>query len=136
MPLDARYGDGDGESLQIEFTAVTNVEVVGARIDDGRGHKDLSRTGGGTDTGSFVDSLAQVVIAKINSFGGMDTDAYLRSEAMLTTVIGQGALDRNGTLDGVKGIGERYEEPISFMVDLAAIVRIKTLTQRTVVPAQ
>ena len=52
LPLDARYGDGDGESLQIEFTAVTNVEVVGARIDDGRGHKDLSRTGGGTDTGS------------------------------------------------------------------------------------
>jgi len=83
-----------------------------------------------------VDSLAQVVIAKVNSFGGVDTNAHRRSEAMLTTVIGQGALDRNGALDGVKGIGERYEEPISFMVDLPTVVRMKTLTQGTVVPVQ
>ena len=136
MPLDVCDVEGDGEPLQIEFTAVTNVEVVGDRIDDGRGHKDLSSAGGGTDTGSFVDSLAQVVIAKVDSFGGVDTNAHLRSEAMLTTVIGQGALDRNGALDGVKGIGERYEEPISFMVDLPTVVRMKTLTQGTVVPVQ
>ena len=56
----------------MEFTAVTNVAVVGDRIDDGRGHKDLSSAGGGTDTGSFVDSLAQVVIAKVDSFGGVE----------------------------------------------------------------
>ena len=136
MPLDACDVEGDGKPLQIEFTAVTNVEVVGDRIDDGRGHKDLSSAGGGTDTGSFVDSLAQVIIAKVDSFGGMDTNAHLRSEAMLTTVIGQGALDRNGALDGVDGIGERYEEPISFMVDLPTVVRMKTLTQGTVVPVQ
>src|SRR5271163_5192684 len=136
LPLDACDVEGDGEPLQIEFTAVTNVEVVGDRIDDGRCHKDLSSTGGGTDSGSFVDSLAQVVIAKVDSFSGVDTNAHLRSEAMLTTVIGQGALDRNGALDGIKGIGERYEEPISFMVDLPTVVRMKTLTQGTVVPVQ
>ena len=136
MPLDACDVEGDGESLQIEFTGVTNVEVVGDRIDDGGRHKDLSSTGGGTDTGSFVDSLAQVVVTKVDSFGGVDTNAHLRSEAMLTTVIGQRALDRNGALDGFKGIGERYEEPISFMIDLPTVVRMKTLTQGTVVPVQ
>src|ERR1700722_12552422 len=123
LPLDVSDGECDGEPLQIECTAVTNVEVVGDRIDDGRGHKDLSSAGGGTDTSSFVDSLAQVVIAKVDSFGGVDTDAHLRSEAVLSTVIGQGALDRNGALDGVKGIGERDEEPISFVVDLPTVVR-------------
>lgn len=136
MPLDACDVEGDGEPLQIEFTAVTNGAVVGDRIDDGRCHKDLSRAGGGTDTGGFVDSLAQVVIAKVNSFGGVDTNAHLRSEAMFTTVIGQGALNPNGALDGVTGIGERYEEPISLMVDLPTVVRMKTLTQGTVVPVQ
>ncbi len=136
MPLDVPDVEGDGEPLQIEFAAVTNVAVVGDRLDDGCGHKDLSGASGGGDTGGFVDSLAQVVVAKVDGFGGMDTNAHLRSEAMLTTVIGEGALNRNGALDGVKGIGERYEEPISFVVDLPTVGCVKTLTQGTVMPVQ
>ncbi len=84
MLLDACDVEGDGEPLQIEFAAVANVDVVRDRIDDGRGHKDLSGAGGGTDTGSFVDSLAQVVIAKVNSFVGVDTNQTLKLRTLPT----------------------------------------------------
>ena len=55
---------------------------------------------------------------------------------MLTAVNGQGALDRHGALDGVMGISERYEETISFVVDLPTVGCLKALTEGTVMPIQ
>ncbi len=69
------------------------------------------------DALGLVDALPAVVATAAGSFSGVEADPDLGSEAMLATVLGEAALDRDGAFDGLGGCIEGDEEPIALVLN-------------------
>src|SRR6187551_3888141 len=89
---------------------------TGDEVADRAGHEDLARLGDAEDPGAEVHSDAADLLAHRLDLAGVDASADLDSESS----DGIGGLD--GTGDGVRGLGERREEPVTGRVDLAPVM--------------
>ena len=73
-----------------------------------------------------MDALAAVAASDPDCLRGVDADANGRREAMVTPVLGERLLDRDGTRESGARRRERDEEAVARMIDLLATVPEKS----------
>src|SRR5205085_9690696 len=98
--------------------------------------EDLLAVREGGDPGRLVDALAREILADLRGAGGVEPDPDLGRESGRAAMLGQAALDRDGTPERLVRRVEPDEEAVAGRDDLFSLELGEQTAQRLVVPAQ
>ena len=131
-PVDADDLDRLGDPLELDD----------ARIGEGHSRRlcrlpaceDLIRFGNGSDARGGVNSLATEATSRRNRVGCMDADANRWREAVVTPMLGERSLDRDGAREGCSRVLEGDKKAVARVVDLVSSMLAEKSSKRPVVP--